>query len=404
MKILWANPNFLHPTTKGGQIRTLEMLRCLHREHEIHYVALIDPKHPEGPARAGEYCTRAYPIEHHPPVRGSVSFALQAVGALLDPLPLAISRWRSTAMRRQIETLLAQERFDSVVCDFLAPAPNFPSLAGCVLFQHNVETVIWRRHAETATSAIHRIYMELQAKRMESYEARCCRESQHVIAVSETDAERMRDWFGLPTVAWVPTGVDLETFAPPEGRVPDPDCQSDLVFTGSMDWSPNIEGMLWFAAEVLPLIRAERPSVSVAIVGRDPAPALRNLATSDARIRVTGTVPNIRPWLWDSAVSIVPLRVGGGTRLKIFEAVAAGVPVVSTTVGAEGLPLTHPTQIRLADSPAAFAAECLALLASRELRRTIANDALIYVAERYSWAKVTAQFADILARFPYPRS
>lgn len=404
MKILWANPNFLHPTTKGGQIRTLEMLRCLHREHEIHYVALVDPKHPEGPARAGEYSTRAYPILHHPPVRGSAAFALQAAGALFNPLPLAISRWRSAAMRRQIETLLAEQRFDSVVCDFLAPAPNFPSLAGSVLFQHNVETVIWRRHAETASSALHRAYMGLQAKRMERYEARCCQESQHVIAVSDTDAERMREWFGLPAVSWVPTGVDLASFAPPEGRIAEPGCQSDLVFTGSMDWSPNIDGMLWFAQEVLPRIRAERPDVSVAIVGRDPAPALRDLASADSRIRVTGTVPNIRPWLWDSAVSIVPLRVGGGTRLKIFEAVAARVPVVSTTVGAEGLPLSHPSQIRLADSPETFAAECLALLASKDLRREIASSALAYVGERYSWEKVTEQFAAILARFPYPRS
>ena len=404
MKILWANPNFLHPTTKGGQIRTLEMLRCLHKEHEIHYVALVDPKHPEGPERAGEYSTRAYPIAHNPPVRGSGAFALQGAAGFLDPLPLAISRWRSAAMRRQIETLLARERFDSVVCDFLASAPSFPSLAGAVLFQHNVETVIWRRHAETAPSAIRRAYMGLQARRMERYEARCCRESQHVIAVSETDAERMRDWFGLSGVSWVPTGVDLESFAPPPGRVAEPSSKSDLVFTGSMDWSPNIDGMLWFAAEVLPLIRAERPDVSVAIVGRDPAPALRDLATTHQQIRLTGTVPNIRPWLWDSTVSIVPLRVGGGTRLKIFEAVAARVPVVSTTVGAEGLPLKHPAQIRLADPPAAFAAECLALLANQDLRRTIAADALAYVAERYSWAKVTAQFAGILARFPYPRS
>lgn len=403
MKILWANSNFLHPTTKGGQIRTLEMLRCLHREHEIHYVALIDPKHPEGPARASEYSSRAYPIAHHPPVRGSVSFALHAAGALVDPLPLAISRWRSAAMRQQIETLLDRERFDSVVCDFLAPAPNFPSLAGCVLFQHNVETVIWRRQQETAGSAVRRAYLGLQAKRMESYEARCCRESQHVIAVSETDAGRMREWFGLADVSWVPTGVDLDSFAPPAGRESDSARASDLVFTGSMDWSPNIDGMLWFAAEVLPLIRAQRPSASVVIAGRDPVPSLRELAVADPLIRVTGTVPDIRPWLWESAVSIVPLRAGGGTRLKIFEAVAAGVPVVSTSIGAEGLPLTHPSQIRLADSPAAFAGECLALLASRDLRRDIAAQALHYVAERYSWAKVTAQFAGILARFPYPR-
>ena len=400
MKILWVNPNFLHPTTKGGQIRTLEMLRCLHRDHEIHYVAFADPVHPEGPARAGEYATRAYPIAHQPPARGSLAFAVQAAIGLASPLPLAVSRWHSPAMSQQIQTLLREHTFDSVVCDFLAPAPNFASLAGCVLFQHNVETVIWRRHAETAKGALRRAYFGLQAKRMESYERACCRRAKHVIAVSETDAGRMRDWFQLPKVSWVPTGVDLDYFNP--AAFP-PEAVSDLVFTGSMDWMPNIDGILWFTSEVLPLITARRPDVSVAIVGRDPGPALRQLAVNDPRIRVTGTVPDIRPWLWGATASIVPLRVGGGTRLKIFEAVAARIPVISTTIGAEGLPLRHPDQILLADTPADFAAACVDLLEQKGRRAAMAKDALDHVAANFSWAAATAQFAAILERFRYRR-
>jgi polysaccharide biosynthesis protein PslH len=398
MKILWVNPNFLHPTTKGGQIRTLEMLRCLHRDHEIHYVAFADAAHPEGPARAGEYSTRAYPIAHQPPARGSLAFAAHAALGLASPLPLAVSRWHSPAMSRQVETLLREHTFDSVVCDFLAPAPNFSSLAGCILFQHNVETVIWRRHAETAKGALRRAYFGLQAKRMESYERACCRQSQHVIAVSETDAKRMREWFQIPDVSWVPTGVDLDYFSP--SAFP-PETVSDLVFTGSMDWMPNIDGILWFTREVLPLITTRRPDVRIAIVGRDPGPELRQLAVSDARIRVTGTVADIRPWLWGSTASIVPLRVGGGTRLKIFEAVAAGIPVISTTIGAEGLPLRHPDQILLADSPADFATACVDLLEQGERRAAMAQSALDHVAANFSWASVTARFAAILERFPY---
>jgi len=414
MKILWVNPNFLHPTTKGGQIRTLEMLRCLHRDHEIYYVAFADPAHPEGPGRAGEYSTRAYPIAHQPPARGSIAFAAQALIGLASPLPLAVSRWHSPAMSQQVETLLREHAFDSVVCDFLAPAPNFPSLAGCVLFQHNVETVIWRRHAETAKGLLRRAYFGLQARRMEAYERACCRAAQHVIAVSETDANRMSAWFQIPEaqrpaapnrassldVSWVPTGVDLDYFNP--AAFP-PETVSDLVFTGSMDWMPNIDGILWFTKEVLPLITARRPDVRIAIVGRDPGPELRQLAINDPRIRVTGTVPDIRPWLWGAAAAIVPLRVGGGTRLKIFEAVAAHIPVISTTIGAEGLPLRHPDQILLADSPADFAAACVDLLERKDRRSAITQCALTHVAAHFSWAGVSAQFAAILERFPYPR-
>jgi len=400
MKILWVNPNFLHPTTKGGQIRTLEMLRCLHRDHEIHYVAFADPAHPEGPARAGEYATVAYPISHQPAARGTAAFAAQALLGIASSLPLAVSRWQSGAMSRQVETLLREHIFDSVVCDFLATAPNFPSLSGCVLFQHNVETVIWSRHAETAKGLPRRAYFGLQAKRMEEYERACCRQARHVIAVSETDANRMCDWFQLPEVSWVPTGVDLDYFKPdsfPKEKT------SDLVFTGSMDWMPNIDGILWFASEVLPLIRARLPETRIAIVGRDPGAKLRQLAVADPLIRVTGTVPDIRPWLWGATASIVPLRVGGGTRLKIFEAVAARVPVVSTTIGAEGLPLRHPDQILLADSPADFAAACIELLEQKDGRAAIVESALDHVAAHFSWASVTAQFASILERFPYSR-
>ncbi len=400
MKILWVNPNFLHPTTKGGQIRTLEMLRCLHRDHEIHYVAFADPARPEGPDRANEYATAAYPISHQPPVRGTAAFAAQAVAGIASSLPLAVSRWHSGAMRRQVERLLQQHTFDSVVCDFLAPALNFPSLSGCVLFQHNVETVIWRRHAEAAKGLPRQIYFGMQAKRMENFERACCRHARHVIAVSETDASRMRDWFQLPEVSWVPTGVDLDYFK----RAASPqEATSDLVFTGSMDWMPNIDGILWFAREVLPLIRARRPGTRIAIVGRDPGTELRQLAVADPLIRVTGTVPDIRPWLWGATASIVPLRVGGGTRLKIFEAVAAQVPVVSTTVGAEGLPLQHPDQILLADSPTDFSAACLALLEQKDRRTAIAQKALAHVSAHFSWSSVTAQFASILERFPYSR-
>ena len=400
MKILWVNPNFLHPTTKGGQIRTLEMLRCLHRDHEVHYVAFADPAHPEGPARAGEYSSFSYPIAHQPPGRGTAGFAAQALLGLASPLPLAVSRWHSSAMSEQVETLLREHRFDSVVCDFLAPAPNFASLSGCVLFQHNVETVIWRRHAETAKGLPRRLYFGLQARRMEAYERSCCRQARHVIAVSETDADRMRNWFQLPDVSWVPTGVDLEYFKP----VPfPPETTSDLVFTGSMDWMPNIDGILWFAREVLPLIRARHPGTRIAIVGRDPGAELRQLAVDDPLIRVTGTVPDIRPWLWGATVSIVPLRVGGGTRLKIFEAVAARIPVVSTAIGAEGLPLRHPDQILLADSPADFAAACIDLLDDEGRRAAMAQSAVDHVAANFSWSSVTAQFASILERFPYSR-
>ena len=118
MKILWAKSDFLHPTERGGQIRTLETLRRLHRDHELHYIAFADPARPEGPARASEYCSAAYPIAHHVPSRRSIAFVRQAAANLVASLPLSIARYRSTPMRDAIARLMAQHRYDAVVCDF----------------------------------------------------------------------------------------------------------------------------------------------------------------------------------------------------------------------------------------------------------------------------------------------
>ena len=171
----------------------------------------------------------------------------------------------------------------------------------------------------------------------------------------------------------------MKHFTPPYGMMP----MADLVFVGALDWRPNIDGLKWFASHVFPLVRARRPDCSLTIVGRSPGSEVRRLAGKN--IAVTGTVADVRPYLWQSAVSIVPLRIGGGTRLKIYEAMAARVPVVSTSIGAEGLDVRGGENIAIADSPYEFAQACLDLLANGAERRRIAINAWEMVAACYSW-------------------
>ena len=333
MKILWVKSDFLHPTTKGGHIRTLEILKRLHRRHEIHYLALDLPEQSEGVERSSEYCTKAYPVPHRLPKRPSPRFWLQVSSNLFSAIPLSVSRYRSDAMLRQVDKLRRTEAFDAVVCDFLFAAPNITDLGACVLFQHNVEAQIWKRQLEHAANPAHRYYLRDQYRKMWRYESNVCGRVKRVIAVSDGDAQTMRSEYQGSIVDSVPTGVDLEYFAPPAVR----DRAADLVFVGSMDWMPNVDGMRWFVDQVLPLIRERRPDCSLTVAGRSPGAHIRKLAQQDPRIQVTGTVPDVRPYLWGAALSIVPLRIAGGTRLKIYEAMAAKVPVVSTSIGAEGL-------------------------------------------------------------------
>jgi glycosyltransferase involved in cell wall biosynthesis len=199
-------------------------------------------------------------------------------------------------------------------------------------------------------------------------------------------------------VSEIPTGVNLEYFQPPETRPSG--IGADLVFVGSMDWLPNVDGVLYFVREVLPLIRRKRPDCTLAVVGRTPPPKISVLAAKDVRIQVTGTVPDIRPYLWGSLVSIVPLRIGGGTRLKIYEAMGAKIPVVSTTIGAEGLTANPPTDIRLADTPQDFAERCLELLASGEERAQVSTAAWEMVKANFSWEHVSRCFERIMETGP----
>ena len=395
MKILWVNQYFLHPTERGGQIRSMGILKPLHRRHEVHYAALADPSSSEGMDMAHTFSTRAYAIPHPVVSRRSPAFALQVARHLLfSELPLAVDRYASTALRQAVSELVAREHFDAVVCDFAASGVNMPALRGAVLFQHNVETTIFERHAEHAATPVHRWFYELQVRRMRAYEEKVCRESAHVIAVSPLDAQRMRDMFGITHVSDVATGVDVEYYRNPGGYEPD----TDFVFVASMDWLPNVDGILWFAEEILPLLRQQKPDCSVAIVGRRPDPRLLALADSDPLITVTGTVPDVRPYLWRSRVSILPLRIGGGTRMKVYEAMAAELPMVSTQVGMEGLACVPGRDILVGDSPEEFARHCMTLLENPELGRTIAASALRLVEEECSWEAVSKQFEDVLVR------
>lgn len=395
MKILWVNANFLHPTTKGGQIRTLEMLRRLNQRHEVHYAAFDDPASPEGLQRAGEYCRKAYPFRLRLRAKTSPAFALDLAQGLASAVPLAVSRFATPEMQQFLDGI-GSLGFDRVVCDFLAPAANFRTLRNVVLFQHNVETIIWQRRVEQARNPAERWYVSLQAKRMGTYEEQKCREAGRVVTVSEADSDAMRRLFGIPgPVPHVPTGVDVKFFTPPQEQE-----RSGLVFVGSMDWLPNIDGVRFFVEEVLPKIRTRLPHCPLTIVGRTPPAAIQSLAADDPAMTVTGTVPDVRPYLWKAAVSVVPLRIGGGTRLKIYEAMAAGAAVVSTTIGAEGLPLTAGEHIALADDAEGFAARCCELLENRAERDRMARSARDKVAACFSWESVVSRFEEILEAAP----
>jgi glycosyltransferase involved in cell wall biosynthesis len=394
MKILWISPFFLHPTDRGAQIRTLGTLKELHKQHEVHFAALNNPQNTEGPLRSSEYSSRHIAVEHSAPARASLGIVPQIAGSILNPVPLAVSRYASKELRLKIDSLIATEKYDSIVCDFLAAAPNLTRLEQCVLFQHNVESTIWQRHVQQAGSPLKKAFFQMQAGKMEQYERKVCRKAKHVIAVSEIDAVRMRQMFQIESVTSVPTGVDLEYFAP-RGVVPP---AADIVFSGSMDWLPNVDAVEFFLGQVFPLIREKIPGATFTIAGRSPDARVLKAVEGLNGVNVTGRVDDMRPYLWGSKISVVPIRIGGGTRLKIYECMAAGLPVVSTTIGAEGLRYQDGADIAIADDPRQFADACINLLSSEDARRRIAQNALERAQREFSWDAVSREFEAILLK------
>ena len=394
MKILWVCPTLLHPTINGSQIRTLGILRHLSRRNQIHFVGLS--REGQTTAERAEYCSEVYSFLHEPPKRKSAAFAWQALGNFLTGIPLYVDRYRSPDALAQVNKLLAANRYDAIVADFLLSAPNVPAVENAVLFQHNVEALIMARLAEQSTFAPSRAYLTHMARKVDRYERAVCRKARHVITVSPADSRYIENHYGVAKTSALPTGVNLKYFARP--AQPPPQQAFDLVFVGSLDYLPNLGGVTWFVERVLPLIHRERPQATVALVGKNPGPEVHRFAEKDPRIHVTGTVPDVRPYLWTGGASIVPLFAGSGTRLKIYEAMAAGLPVVSTTIGAEGLTYENGRTIVIADEAEAFARECVALIDDPERRRKIGSAACRQVTEGSDWSTVAVEFEAILDR------
>jgi sugar transferase (PEP-CTERM/EpsH1 system associated) len=398
MHILWLKNELLHPLDKGGRIRTYEMLRRLRDRHRVTYVALDDGTSTEDQrARALEYCDELVLVPwRSAPLKG-LRRGLAILGNVFSSLPFAVSPYRAPAMTDAILARCGQgagaDRVDVVVCDFLIPALNVPDGLPCpvVLFQHNVEAMIWERRTRVAGNPVLRAYMGEQWRRMRRLEREQCLRFDHVVAVSEEDAAVFREQYGVRKVSSVPTGVDTEFFRPSGTEAQRP---SNIVFTGSMDWMPNEDGMSFFVGEILPAIRREVPDATLTIVGRNPSARVRALAEGRPYVTITGTVPDVRPFLEQAAVVIVPLRIGGGTRIKIYEAMGMERAVVSTTIGAEGLDVRDGEHILLADDPAAFAESVVALLREPARASAIGQSAATHVRTHFGWASVAEQFAD----------
>lgn len=385
MRILFLSPRQPLPARSGAKLREYHFLRALGQAGEVSYLYFSDPGASPLTKTDLPFC-RAVAAVPKPPVYGMAK-TLQGVAGRW---PLPILNYTSAAMSTEVARMLQQGQYDILHLDSIHMIRYAMQVAQCsknpprVIYNwHNIESEAMRRFSGTTASLPKRLYAQLTASKLEHCERQILREAYGHIVCSAREREQLLQQAPTARITVVENGVDTAYFA---GGGSVPGAVRRIVFVGAMDYFPNSDAATFFAANIWPQVRARLGAVELTIVGSNPGPAVLALGQLPG-ITVTGMVPDVRPWYHGAFAAIVPLRTGAGTRLKILEAMAAGVPVISTPLGAEGLEVRHGGNILLAEPENTQAwVEGIALLAeSEEQRARLSQAALQVVRGTYDW-------------------
>lgn len=390
--LAFVSPRFLFPADSGGKIRTTQILRGLRGgAFEISLLMPITPAEQSTYKDAiEEVCDEhiGWPAKE----RGRFAEGLRKIAMFPGRRPISVASDFDPDGAEAVLSILGRNP-DAIVFDFPHSAVLAPDRfdVASIVFTHNIEAEIFKRHVAVAKSPLARAVWRDQYRKMERYERSALHGFDMTIAVSERDRRFFEKEWGIKQCREIPTGVDTEFF---EFRLPKSGKQ--VVFCGSMDWMANIDGIEFFHDSVWPLIRAKEPAARMKVVGRAPPESLvkRILAVS-SDWEFTGFVDDIREHAAGAAAFVIPLRVGGGTRIKAFEAMAMGSPVVSTSIGVEGLPVEDGVHCLLADDKQEMADLILELLGDTDRRQEIARTAREFVESNFGFRKAADAFERI---------
>jgi glycosyltransferase involved in cell wall biosynthesis len=385
LNVTIVDADVAYPPTSGKRLRTLNLMLRLAGRHRITYIVRADARSPEARS-AVDYLT-AHGIEpilvdHPVPPKRGVGFYARLAANVLSPLPYSVSSHQSEPVRQALCEHAARRQVDLWQYEWAPYLPMRPvSPAPLVVVAHNVESLIWQRYAETETNPLRRWYVQQQWRKFERFEGRAFCWATRVVAVSPEDAALVRDRFGVDSVDVVDNGID-RAYYDQTPRSPTP---NRILFLGSLEWRPNLDGVRLLLDQVFPAVRALEPRAELVLVGRNPPAWLREKVQEVPGVQLHANVADVRPFLGSSAVMAVPLRVGGGSRLKILEALACGLPVVSTRVGAEGLCLRAGVDFTQVEGIEDMASALLTCLRQPGAARQMAERGRQVVRERYDW-------------------
>ncbi|RMH74352.1 MAG: glycosyltransferase [Gemmatimonadetes bacterium] len=387
MNILQITAWLPYPPEGGGKLEVFNSIKFLSSRHSITLVSFIREGEEQYLRTLESYCESVHVIPH------SFNYDIFKMFVnLFSNTPYTIERYNVPEMAELIKTLVRDHAYDLVRIDHLHMAQYRPFCGELpvVLRCHNIENHIMKRFYQHTTNPFVKFYAYLQWKKLHQYEIDSCSLFNRCLMISPVDEQFLHAVIEDVETALVTAGVD-DGYFHPNGNVPVNPRQ--LVFTGDMIWRPNDDGVLWFIDHILPLIQAHIPDVTFYVVGRNPSDRL--LTRQDEHIIITGRVEDVRPYVHQSSIFVVPLRIGGGMRLKILEAMAMKKAVVSTSIGAEGIHVKSGENILLADTPDAFAEAIITLLEEPELRCNIAQNGYKLIQEQYTWERIAERLEQV---------
>jgi glycosyltransferase involved in cell wall biosynthesis len=398
LKILFFSQRFLYPLDTGGKIRTGKLLEKLNAVFDITLISNVEsPKDDVYLKNIHRLCSKFHPVPWKEIKKYTWRFYLRLLLRMFSRYPVTVLNDYSKDLETAILRVVENDKYDLLICDFAQSGLNFRKVRGypLLLFQHNVESMIPLRHFQAVRDPVSKLFWWLQWIKMARFERRMCQRATAIVAVSDADKQVLEARFSARNVNSIPTGVDVDYYSPRESQPVD---DNSIVFVGAMDWLPNEDAILFFLREIYGKIKTQITSLKFTIVGRNPSAGLLSVLRQYPDVFATGWVEDVRPFVAEHAVCVLPLRIGGGTRIKVYEAMAMGKAVISTRIGVEGLPVTNGKNVVVVEEGREFANAVVQLLGDAELRTSIGNSARRFVERHASWSIVAERFAGICQR------
>ena len=392
MKVVVVDWDITYPLNSGNRLRTLNLMRRLADRHEITYFSRGNGETPEG--REAQKVLSDLGIQNvfagcPVPVKSAWRFYGQLAANLFSKLPLSVSAHTSPEFVRALHDYARDHEVDLWQLEWSPYVDMLEGIASgrTLIVAHNVDTLIWQRYYQTETNWLRRWFIKKQWQKFDRYERGVFHRATGVVAVSENDAALLREKFNIPNVDVVDNGVDVAHYQEVAAKRE----SHELLFLGSLDWRPNLDGIRMLLDEIFPQVLRKESRAKLTIVGRHPPAWLVEIAKTMPQVEVCANVPDVRPYLARAGMMVVPLRIGGGSRLKILESLANGLPVVASSVAAEGLRLTPGRDIQIADTRDEMAQAIVSWIRQPQEALAMARNGQEIVADQYGWDKLSTQ-------------